>query len=783
MKQYFLGRLAVPIILLVVSLGFFLLVTEGGFLWNGNFWVKIAGNLFISLLAGAFLYYRGILKKENFPITGLEPAFGIAVLVIVLSWITSPDLRQSLERSIQLLFYLLLFYIFYIFLLSINKRMLWIALALAACAVLLVSAMVETITAYHRWYVWISPEVASPPFLYRFNGLLGNSNALMALVNLFLPVCLVLFFQVKKVWIKALLAIWLAVYALCLVFSSSRGGVLGIVGGLVTLLVFTFLYHGWQKDLITWYHQKPRLVIATLSFFVLILVTIGVASSNTFVQHPSHGSGFWDSRWPIWQVALQLWQSSPIVGIGPGRFAFDYLNLSTTIPPSTWIFSTHQTMLTVLVESGLMGFAGLIVLSVFLVRSVVGLYRKLDNSIKMPVAGGIAGLAGFAAHSMVDDFTIWPAVMIPVIFMLAWIFTSLPEAHRKQSDISLNVLWVPALVIFICTVLVLYAYAPFWSGLERIRNGDVQNGLQKMQIAIERDPNLAYYRIQAGLTRASLDESVENNQMLSLAKSDLSQAIQKKPEINWIAANLGVLEWQNGNKESAQAILKEAINAAPAEASYPLNLGYFYESSDRTEEAFQFYTNSLYLAPETSTHPYWQQTELRKEVLSTWQQNNKTQENIESIPYWQLSAAKLETDIQQASRYVALSRWSNEPALASLVAEWRILKESGDISAEKIVLEEIFSIMKQPGFSSGTSFSEILSHWIHRRDGSELEMVPGFLFLEEGVGQFEAMERLVFLYSQNGQCKESLEAWETLQRSTAGYSIIEISTAPECKIK
>ena len=780
MKQIISGKLAVPIILLVTSLGFGLLVTEGGFRWNGSLWMMIAELVFVSLLVGFVLYFHGIRNRENFPETGLELGFGIAVLVIILTWISSPDLRQSLERSIQLLFYIYLFYIFYLVLISFNKRIIWITLALSGCAVLLIGALAETITAYSRWYTWISPEVTSPPFLYRFNGLLGNSNALMALVNLFLPICLVLFFQARKGWSKALLAEWLVVYALCLVFSSSRGGVLGIAGGLLTLLVFTILYHGWQKNLTAWYQQKPRLVIVTLAFILIILVTIGISSSNTFLQHPSHGSGFWASRFPIWQAALRLWQSNPVVGIGPGRFAFAYLDISTSIPPATWITSTHQTLLTLLVESGLLGFTALIVLAVFLVRSVIQLYRKLEDHLRMPVAGGIAGLAGFSAHSMVDDFTVWPVVMIPVIFMLAWIFTSLPETHRKQLDVSLNVLWVPAFAFLTCAVLVLNAYAPFWIGVQRIRTGDITGGLQKMQVAIERDPNLVFYRVEAGLTRAAFDEDLQNKQMLSLAKYDLAQAIQSKPELTWIAGNLGILEWQIGNFQSAQLMLLAAINAAPEEASFSLNLGYIHEGSNSTKEAVQYYTDALYLAPGISTHPFWQLTSLRKGVVEAWQLENPVGGSTTPAPYWQLSAANLGTDIQLASRYVALSRWSNEPTLASLAAEWRVLHEVGDNSSEMKTLEEIFQLMQQPGFSSANSFSEVFSHSIHHREGIGYDLVPGFVSLQEDVGQFEAMERLVSLYSQAGQCGKSKDAWDVMQRSIAGYSIGEIAATPEC---
>lgn len=780
MKKLVQGNFAIPIILLTGTAGYFLLFTEGGFRWNGNLWVKAASLMYCTLLIGLVLYYQGIRKKASFPKTGLELGFGLAVLVIILTWITSPDLRQSLERSVQLLFYIILFYIFFFLLVTLKNRISWIVIGLAACAVLLVGALAETVTAYTRWYDWVSPEAISPPFLYRFNGLLGNSNALMALVNLFLPVCLVQVFSAKIGWKKALYATWLALYSACLVFSSSRGGVLGIIVSLMILLVFTILHHGWQKDLSAWYSQKPRLALATLIFLLAIIVTIGIASSTTFLQHPSHGRGFWDSRLPVWQAAVTIWQSSPVVGIGPGRFAFAYLDLATSIPPLEWSTSTHQTMLTVLVESGLLGFTALIILGFFLVRSVIRLYMKLDISSRMTVAGGIAGLAGFAGHSMVDDFTAWPVVMVPVVFMLAWVFTALPKNQQPQLDASLNILWVPAGSIFTCSLLVIVAYAPFWTGLQQVKAGQMDEGLHRMAQSIELDPNLTYYRVETGFVRAFFDENLENKQLLSLAKSDLSQAIQSKPELHWVSANLGVLEWQNGNPEAAKLYLITAQKAAPQEPSYPLNLGVIYEELGQPELAAQMYVSSLNIAPYTSSHPFWQMTGLREMALQTWQVENLKPVASEPAPYWQLAISSLETDLHQASKYAALSRWTNELPLASLTAEWKVLNALGDDAGELEVLEEVFQEMRQPVFSTGWVYSATYSQIIHQRAGLISDMVPGYLLINQDVGQFEALERLADLYQLTGDCEKSKQVWKILQRSKAGYSIITITDAPIC---
>jgi len=72
------------------------------------------------------------------------------------------------------------------------------------------------------------------------------------------------------------------------------------------------------------------------------------------------------------------------------------------------------------------------------------------------------------------------------------------------------------------------------------------------------------------------------------------------------------------------------------------------------------YTSALDIAPETSSHPFWQMTDLRTKSLQAWQAENLQKEDNGPVPYWQRAISSLETDIHQASKFVALSRWTNE---------------------------------------------------------------------------------------------------------------------------
>ena len=125
------------------------------------------------------------------------------------------------------------------------------------------------------------------------------------------------------------------------------------------------------------------------------------------------------------------------------------------------------------------------------------------------------------------------------------------------------------------------------------------------------------------------------------------------------------------------------------------------------------YVSSLTIAPYTSSHPFWQMTGLREMALQTWQVENLKSVANGPAPYWQLAISSLETDLHQASKYAALSRWTNELPLASLTAEWKLLHALGDDAGDLEVLEEVFQEMRQPVFSTGRVYSETYSRIIH----------------------------------------------------------------------
>ena len=92
--------------------GLCLAFVAGGYIWRGSYVVQLFGYLAAGLGAIVYLLYRGVIRRNKVPASGLEWVFGVGALAVGLSLVFSPDPRQGGWRVGELLGYLLLFYFF-----------------------------------------------------------------------------------------------------------------------------------------------------------------------------------------------------------------------------------------------------------------------------------------------------------------------------------------------------------------------------------------------------------------------------------------------------------------------------------------------------------------------------------------------------------------------------------------------------------------------------------------------------------------------------------------------
>jgi O-antigen ligase/tetratricopeptide (TPR) repeat protein len=759
--------------------GLCLAFVAGGYIWRGSFAVQLFGYLAVGLGATAYLVWRGVFRRTKLPSSGLEWVFGVCALALGLSLVFSPDLRQGGWRVGELLGYLLLFYFFLdAFRAGWNRRSVVIAI-LGSSGILLVMAVLETYVQYTSWWqVLRFPEM--PPYIYRFVGLIGHPNALMGIVNLCAPLAVIALLRAGKRLERVACGVWIAFYLLSIPFSSSRGGWLGLlVWGGTFLLLWGYEQRVWQK-LRRW---RARLWLWVGLAAVVLLPVLGYVGYRGFVlfaTNPSHGADIFGGRLGFWIWAGQVWQSFPWTGAGPGRFAFEVVKVTQTIPPGFWPLHPHGLPAEVLAESGLVGSAA------FLLLVGMGFY-KLWRSYQVQAGRDqvwkraiLAGLVGWFLQMIVDDQTMVFGEMVLVILLVAMLLTFSEKEAVVSHPISLNLLWLPLAGWLALTGGSLWGYQPMALGLQAAQQNNWPVAASLIQQSAQRDPALSFYSTETGFAWARVWQGSSNKIALQTARHAFEQSLRIEPSLSYLWANLAVLDWQAGDRAAAIQHMQAAARLSPQEPTYQLNLGWFQENSQAPQAAQAAYLDALRLAPFWADHPFWQATPLRQAFLANWKKSQPAQP-VQSQAYWQRAMQAVQSeDWAGAQRWLAYAGWVGEPSADIAWVSGQMAEAQGDPRAALAIYQKEAEKISFLSFGGGNTNSLTYSLWLNNRNGLGFDLVPGYLQLSGSNGQFTILDRLQVLARQQGDCPAANKAWQIEQQAILGGSLEPLPAPPAC---
>ena len=759
--------------------GLCLAFVAGGYIWRGTYSVQLFGYLVAGLGAAGYLFWRGIIRRIKLPSSGLEWVFGVGALAVGLSLAFSPDPRQGGWRVGELLGYLLLFY-FYLdaFRAGWNRKGV-VAGVLASTGVLLVMAVLETYVQYNNWWqVLHFPEM--PPYPYRFVGLIGHPNALMGIANLCAPLAVIAFLRAGKRLERLACGVWIAFYLLSIPFSSSRGGWLGL---LVWIGAFLLLWgyeqqvwqvlRRWRMRLWLWVGLADLLLLPVLGY-------VGYRGFVFFATNPSHGADIFGGRLGFWIWAGQIWQSFPWLGTGPGRFAFEVVKVTQSIPPGFWPLHPHGLPVEVLAESGLVGSAAFLLLVGVGFWKLWGSYHIQAGRDQVWKRGILAGLVGWFLQMIVDDQTMVFGEMVLVILLVAFLLTCAEKEVAKPHPFSLNLLWLPLLGWLALTGWSVWGYQPMAQGLQAAEQNDWQQAALHIQQSAERDPHLSFYATEAGFTWARAWQVSGDATELAKARQDLERSLHIEPSLSYLWANLAVLDWQAGEQQVAIQHMQHAVQLSPQEPSYLLNLGWFLENSDNPQAAKEAYLGALRLSPGWEEHPFWQANPLRQTLLVDWK-NSQPAVAAESQAYWQRAVQAIqEGDWTEAQRWLAYAGWVSEPSADIAWVSGQMAEAQGDLRAAKNIYQKEAEGISFLAFTSSNTNSLTYSLWLNNRNGLGFDLVPGYLQLSSSSNQFKLLERLQDLARQQGDCQTANKAWQIEQQAKRGGSLEPLPASPAC---
>lgn len=544
----------------------------------------------------------------------------------------------------------------------------------------------QVVVEWLNWWLLVG-RVTQPPFRPNWAGLTFGSPNLVATVLLLLgPLATVLLAEraggrLERAgrWsglagrrVGRLAAAGLAgACAIAILLTGSRGGYIGVAAALVVGLGLAVIraagaegrrglaqVAGSGGGALGLFGTTPRWAIAVAGAAVVIgAVAAGPALLARFAV------GGADGRFGFWRTAILTFLDHPLTGSGPGTWAqlrYAYLGPDD---PTYAVPHAHNLYVQVPAELGLVGTAALGVAVVVFLR---GWWRRWlvapatgvgaaateatgaaarepssgsrptpaigsnDGPSALEAAAVLAGLAGLAGQSLVDNLVNLPGISLLVALLAAWVEASPAhvnegapaEAPTAPAD-GRGRPW-PALLLdgrFALAgatgiALALLAATPTLVRAELAAAraeaantaadaGDWATALAGYEAALALDPDHTLYALERGVALAHLGRLAEAREAYAAAAP-----LDLLPE-NTIA--LATLHWQLGETEAAVAAAEDASRRGARSPLVALNAGRLFEAAGRLDRAADAYAAALADEPDLGRSSYWRAPERRLE--------------------------------------------------------------------------------------------------------------------------------------------------------------------------
>lgn len=397
----------------------------------------------------------------------------------------------------------------------------------------------------------------------------------------------------KKVFANVLFYLYLvvAILALFVVYRTSRGALLGVIGGIfIGALLISFL----EKEKKVIRHLALGGVITVISLIVIFFAI----RETSFVRNNSTLSRFAEISWSnvngqarqlVWPMALKGFIERPILGWG--QEGFNYVFNKYYDPgmynQEIWFDRAHNAPLDFLVAGGILGFLSYLALFGSALYLLWLRKNSLDITEKAILTGLLTGYL-FQAIFVFDNLISY----LMFFTVLAYIHSRLTEGHKSSSKIVADKVhgYISIFVqnedyqnyILIPVVIILTVFGVYWinipslqanrvliQALGLVRTGRVTESLEAFKLALE-------YK--------SLGDSEIREQLLSytpmiLRKAEIDQKIKNE------FFNLTIDE------------LEKQITKVPADARYYILLGSFLNSTGNSKQAIDLINLAIQLSP------------------------------------------------------------------------------------------------------------------------------------------------------------------------------------------
>ncbi len=489
----------------------------------------------------------------------------------------------------------------------------------------LIFCFIELALAYfwHRNWVAVTGSLFPlPPIGYRSPGVfLGHPNILAGFLNLIAPIMVVRLIQEKTWGKRALWGFGLILVVPTLYFTSSRTGLMaGIIGVSVTLVLlyvpnlYSKVMGRGRKSL--WEIVPPRVFFLAL-FAVVVVLGFVVFFLIQSQRISTHAPTLISARSGIWEPAIEIIRDSPILGHGPGSFSVFFAE-KTQIPPGFATSHAHNILLQTAAETGILGVGFVIWISVGGIVSFIRTWKEASTVVKVRLAAYAGAGVAILSHHSLDYLFESPLYALSVFILFALALREAPNAEFRTVQRERAIL-IPSMILLVFLVGSTYTTvggSDYWNGVNAGRDGDWETAAEDICRAYEVRPQITLYGFQCSLAHAQLYYRTEDPNDLQDSLRIQKETLDRDPywPVHW--ANLGTLEWENGESDKAVVHMREAAIRAPLNTTFASNLAWMEEALGRNEAATDAYIQTLDADPWLQFSQQFNESEVASHVAN-----------------------------------------------------------------------------------------------------------------------------------------------------------------------
>ncbi len=481
----------------------------------------------------------------------------------------------------------------------------------------------------------------------------GQPNWLAAYFGMLIFPVISLYLTAKDNWSRIYYYILILTYYLAFTFTFSRGGMLGVVGGIAVMLIGIAGLIKFRKIALPKTESSSGLIKAGLTVMGVLLVVnlvfgsawtrfkliaeapqLPVSTAAATTQLETGGTESGQIRLIVWKGAWEIFKHYPLFGSGVETFAYAYYQFRPVEHNlvSEWDFlynKAHNEYLNYLATTGLVGFVTYMAIIAMFGKVIWNHFRNMSkapvedhhHSINLMIIGLIAAYVSYLIQNIFGFSVVMIALLFYLIPAMVIVLTGQTRPIKfgkefKTSKIFKRILYL-VVTIFVAWLVFygLLTLVRLWladtnyaKGSNYSDSGNPGKGYNLIFNATELNPREPLYQIDLGYNAASAavvsqqEDASLSATLKQIAITETEDVLTKHPKniSHYRTAIRTYYDLSSIDPEYNQKlvdIFDQAISLAPTDAKLLYNKGLILGQLQRIPEAIETLKRSVELKP------------------------------------------------------------------------------------------------------------------------------------------------------------------------------------------